>query len=250
MNSYTIALAILFLYFSIFFLIAQRLRNNSIVDIGWGTGFVFVAWATFLTHLSFQSLLIPILVSIWGLRLTSHIYRRNHGKPEDFRYVAMRKRWGNRVAINAFFKVFMLQGVLLYIVSLAVIGAGSALLYPLFGIFGLLLWGIGFYFEAVGDKQLKDFLKVPANKGHVIQTGLWRLTRHPNYFGEAVLWWGLFLIAIGFGAPLFSIIAPITIHTLVRFVSGVPLLEKRYAGNSEYQAYALETPIFTPFLKK
>lgn len=250
MNSYIIALVILFIYFTIFFLIAQRLENNSIVDIGWGTGFVFVAWATFINHISFQSLIIPVLVSIWGLRLTAHIYKRNHGKPEDFRYVAMRKSWGNRAKINAFFKVFMLQGILLYIVSLAIIGAGAHLRYPIWLVIGLLLWAIGFYFEAVGDHQLKVFLKNPANKGHVIQTGLWRLTRHPNYFGEAVLWWGIFLIAVSYGAPLYSILAPITIHLLVRFVSGVPLLEKRYADNSEYQIYAQKTPIFTPFLKK
>jgi len=241
---------IVFVYFFIFFLVAQAIKNNSIVDMGWGAGFVLIAIATLFIEGSFtaRNLIVTLLVTIWGVRLTYHIVRRNWGKQEDFRYARWREEWGSWLVPRAFFQIFMLQGLMMLVIGYPIVlinaypGPGLTVL----DILGLLIWITGFYFESVGDKQLAEFLKNPANKGRVIQSGLWQYTRHPNYFGEATMWWGIFILALSVPLGWTGIISPLTITILLLFISGVPMLEKEMMKNPEYRAYADQTSKFIP----
>jgi len=253
-NLLSFSALLIFVYFLVFFVVAQVIRNNSIVDIGWGFGFVVVALATLLYTGAFaeRNLLLTLLILIWGGRLTYHILRRNWGKPEDFRYAKWRQEWGRWLVPRAFLQVFMLQGLLLLIIGYPIILVNASsqpgLTPPDY--LGLLVWLIGFYFEAVGDRQLADFKEDPANKGHVIKSGLWKYTRHPNYFGEATMWWGIFLIALSVPSGWTAVISPLTITLMLLYVSGVPMLERKYKDNEEFQAYAKVTNKFFPWFPK
>lgn len=246
MNPYLLALLTVIVYFSIFFLIAQIKKDNSIVDMGWGPGFVLISWVLYLQTPSVSTVVLPLIISFWGIRLFIHIYARNHGNPEDFRYVEMRKKWGKHATINAFIKVFMLQAFFQYIVALSIIGASNDIESLFVVILGLIVFFVGFIFEAIGDYQLKVFLKNRIDKSKIMTTGLWRYTRHPNYFGEAVLWWGIYLVSLGLGTPWWTFLSPLIMTYLLRYVSGVPLLEKRYKDNPAFQSYAKKTSIFIP----
>ena len=231
----------LFFYF-IQFVYGQKKKNNSIVDIFWGLGFVLSVWFAVIYNQSFSvsALLVLSMVSLWGLRLFYHIFKRNHNKPEDFRYVNFRKAWGSKwVKTKAFFHVYMLQMLMLLVIvsaSINIILVNNPQ-WPLYTTMGLVVWGIGFYFEVVADRQLKQFKSNPKNKGKILTTGLYKYSRHPNYFGEATMWWGIYIIGLGSGGALY-IVSPITITLLVRYVSGVPMLEKHYKDNETYQKYA------------
>ncbi|MGM0548667.1 MAG: DUF1295 domain-containing protein [Bacillota bacterium] len=242
-------------YFSLFFIIAILKKDNSIVDVGWGLGYVYTAnLALYLTNnYNLRSFIITFIVTIWGLRLSYHIFKRNQGKGEDFRYAEWRKNW-NHFYLTSFLRVFMLQGVLLFIISTPIIKIIAA---PYQGLkiidfLGLLVWGLGFAFEALADKQLKDYKALADSKknGHVLKSGVWKYTRHPNYFGDALVWWGFYLIALSIPGAWKFIFSPLIMTFLLRFVSGVPLLEKRYADDEEYQEYAKKTNIFFPWFPK
>jgi steroid 5-alpha reductase family enzyme len=236
------------------FVLAQVRENNGIVDIAWGLGFIVVTAALFAREPALYpaKALVMALVLVWGLRLSIHIVRRNWGKPEDFRYAAMRRKWGHAVRVKAFFFVFMLQGLLMLVVSLPITVVFSSPARPLgaLDVIGALVFGVGFVFETVGDRQLAAHLSDPANKGRLMTRGLWATTRHPNYFGEATLWWGLGLIALRSPNGWIALIGPLTITLLLVFVSGVPLLEKKYAGRPDWEAYKARTPMFFPRLPK
>jgi steroid 5-alpha reductase family enzyme len=245
---------LIFIYFMIFFIVAQVIRNNSIVDMGWGAGFIVVALATLFVQGAYveRNLLLTLLILIWGGRLTYHIVRRNWGKPEDFRYAKWREEWGRWLVPRAYFQVFMFQGLLMLVIGYPIIVVNA---HPQPGLalpdyLGLVIWIIGFYFESVGDRQLADFKKDPANKGHVIKSGLWKYSRHPNYFGEATMWWGIFLLALSVPLGWSAIISPLTITLLLLYVSGVPMLERKYKDNEEFQAYARITSKFVPWFPK
>jgi len=182
-----------------------------------------------------------------GTRLAWHIYHRNKNKPEDSRYLEWQKTWNN-FYLRSYLQVFLLQGVLLYLISLPVIFINHSATndFGLLEIIGLFIWGLGFYFESVGDRQLKDFISNPANKGKLMDQGLWRYSRHPNYFGEVTQWWGIFLIALSLPGSFFTVIGPLTINILIIFVSGIPLLEKKYAGRPDFEKYKKKTSIFIP----
>lgn len=256
MNNIYINTAILVLiYFSIVFILAQILRNNSIVDSFWGPGFFVVAAYTFLVsqNRGMKSILVTALVTIWAFRLFTHITIRNWNKPEDYRYQNMRKRWGNSFpVVKAYVNVFLLQGILLYIIALTIMSANSTDIQSLnlLNTFGLILWVIGFYFESVGDKQLKDFKSRPENKGKIMTEGLWSYTRHPNYFGEATMWWGVFLITISNLSQIWLVVSPLLITLLLLFVSGVPLLEKKYKDREDFKEYSKRTNKFFPWFPK
>jgi steroid 5-alpha reductase family enzyme len=237
-------------------LLSVALRNSSIVDIFWGTGFVIVAWTAFLlTPDGFlpRKLLLAGLVTVWGLRLSTHILRRNWGKPEDFRYARWREESGRRWWWFSFFKVFLLQGILLWIISTPLIAAQVSRLPGRLGwldALGVVVWAIGFFFEAVGDAQLERFKADPANKGKLLATGVWRYTRHPNYFGDAAQWWGYFLIAAAAGA-WWTVFSPILMTVLLVRVSGVALLEKTLVETKPgYREYARTTNAFLPWLPR
>lgn len=243
-----------FLYKTIVFLLALKKKDNSIVDIAWGLGFVGVAILTFFLKEGWttRQILVSGLVFIWGTRLAIHIAIRNKGKGEDFRYAKWRKEWGRWFLLRSYFQVFMLQGVFLLVISLPIVfvnfsdGPGLSLTDFL----GVGVWGVGFIFEAVGDYQLKRFKKRPENKGKIITTGLWKYTRHPNYFGEVAIWWGIFLLALPVKNGWFAILCPLLITFLLLRVSGVTMLEKKYAGNAEFEAYAKKTNAFFPWFPK
>jgi steroid 5-alpha reductase family enzyme len=224
--------------------ISVAVKNASIVDIVWGLGFVVVAWGVNLTAdgLDARQRVLTAMTTIWGLRLCIYLAWRNHGKGEDFRYRAMRKRWGPRFWLISLGTVFGLQGVLMWIVSLPV-QLGQADSTPDLGVLawiGLAVWALGLFFEVVGDAQLARFKADPANAGVVMDRGLWRYTRHPNYFGDACVWWGIALVAAETGTGAWGIIGAVVMTVLLRRVSGVTLLEKslvkRRAGYDEYVA--------------
>jgi steroid 5-alpha reductase family enzyme len=240
-------------YMTLFFVLATTIKNNSIVDIGWGFGFVLITWFTFFkfgsNHL--PQLITSALVTLWGLRLSYHIFRRNVGKPEDFRYQNWRKAWGKWVIPRAFLQIFMLQGLFMLIISLPIIFTNSfaGITNPFWLMVGSIIWIKGFYWEVMGDYQLRKFVKT--NKpGQLMTKGLWKYTRHPNYFGEAMMWWGVFGIALSATNSLITIVSPLTITFLLRFVSGVPMLEKKYKGNKYFEAYKKKTNAFIPWFPK
>lgn len=251
----SIVILVVCIYFIALFLLAQVLRDNSIVDIAWGLGFIVVALTRFLVNQNPTpaSVITLILVIIWGLRLAIHLGKRNIGKGEDYRYVNMRKRWGSKYArLKAFLNVFVLQGVLLMIVSLPIllVNTGTSTVVGWWTILGIILWVIGFGYEVIGDYQLAQFKKNPVNKGKLLTTGLWSTTRHPNYFGEALSWWGVFLVTLNESRNMWGIIGPIVITLLLLFVSGVPLLEKKYKNRPDFKVYAEKTAKFVPFIGK
>ncbi len=263
------AAIIVFAYFLSGFLLAQRLRDNSIADIMWGMGFVILAlflasYAAFFETITLSALAVSAFIVIWGVRLSLSIFKRNFKKGEDYRYQEMRKKWGDRFPrLKAFLKVFMTQGVFMLVVAMPLIllyaypaeterfiGENPLRIAGL--IAGGIIWIIGFIFESVGDRQLRNFLKKPENKGKIMQNGLWRYTRHPNYFGEATMWWGLAIIAASnaLWQGAFAFISPVVITVLLLYVSGVPLLEKKMMKDEAFREYAQRTSKFFPLPPK
>jgi steroid 5-alpha reductase family enzyme len=251
----------------LFFAIGTTLKNNGIVDVGWGLGFCVLA--VLLLPKDFQSnrqLLIVLLTLLWGLRLSLFLGIRNIGKPEDFRYAQWRKEWGKWVIPRSFFQVYMLQGAFMQVIALPIIlvlsisskylslgDMGSYLQSSRLGILdyiGAGIFFIGLFFEAVGDQQNYRFKKNTANRGKVMKYGLWKYTRHPNYFGECLIWWGIALVAVQSPHGYLAFISPVIITFLLLKVSGIPMLEKKYDDNPEYQEYKKQTSAFIPWLPK
>lgn len=227
------------------------IKNASIVDIVWGLGFVVVAWVSRIVGDGddARQWLLTILTSVWGLRLGGYLFWRNSGHGEDYRYRAMRKRWGPRFPIISLLTVFGLQGTLMWIVSLGV-QLGQADATPSIGVIayiGVLVFAVGLFFEVVGDAQLARFKADPASAGRVMDKGLWKYTRHPNYFGDACVWWGLALIAAETGGGAWGLLGATVMTILLRRVSGVTLLERSLRKRREgYEDYIARTSPFFP----
>ena len=240
---------------TLLWLVSLALKNSSIVDIFWGTGFVITNWVYFaLTPggLPLRTWLIGILVTIWGLRLSLYILWRNWGKPEDFRYQVWREEAGPSWWWHSFFRVFVLQGLLMWIISTPLLAAqrGAAPGHlTLLDLLGVVVWGIGFFFESVGDLQLARFKADPANRGKVMDRGVWRLTRHPNYFGDSAQWWGYYLISASAGG-WWTIFSPVLMTLFLLRVSGVTLLEKTLEKRPGYAAYIEQTSAFIPWFPR
>ncbi len=248
------AAVIVLAYMTLVFMVALAKKNNGVVDIAWGPGFILVTVAIFALYGSGQARqwLALALVLTWGGRLALHIFRRNRGREEDFRYAAWRRQWGRYFVIRSFGQIFMLQGLLLLLVVtpvLLIVGQAQPQLNLLDGL-GLLAWLTGFLFETVGDRQLAAFIRDPANRGKLMTGGLWSYTRHPNYFGEAAMWWGMAIIALSAPRGWLGLAGPLVITNLLLFVSGVPLLEKKYAGRPDWEEYKKRTPVFFPWFPK
>lgn len=245
---------VVLVYFFVFFIMGTILKNNSIVDQAWGLGFVLISLYTMIRLQNFGiiSLITMVVVALWGGRLFYHIMRRNFGKPEDFRYANWREEWGKYVVIRAFFQVYMLQGVIMVSIAFPVVLIHERIVQDFNSLtaLGVFIWAIGYFFEVVGDAQLHRFKRNPENRGKLMTTGLWQYTRHPNYFGEATMWWGIFVIAISAGATWLSILSPIIITLLLLFVSGVPMLEKAMKNRSGFEDYAYRTNKFVPWFPK
>jgi steroid 5-alpha reductase family enzyme len=227
-------------------------RDASIIDPFWGLGFIVVAWVScFLSWpVSTRAILITALVTLWGLRLSGYLFWRNHGKPEDARYAAMREKHGSRFWWVSLLTVFWLQALLLWFIAFPIQFAASGSGEIPFGwldYVGVLLWLTGLFFETVGDWQLARFRADPTNKGKVLDSGLWRYTRHPNYYGDFCVWWGIYLLSIGAGG-VWTFLSPLLMSVLLMKVSGVTLLEKDIAvRRPEYAAYKNRTSDFFPW---
>jgi steroid 5-alpha reductase family enzyme len=249
MNIFLVIGALIFAYMTLWYFIGVIMKRNDVADIAWGLGFVIVAWVSWLLGPQGSvSLLVNILVSLWGIRLARHIFKRNMKRGEDFRYLEWRNTWKN-FYVRSYLQIFLLQGLLMYIISLPVYALNSfpTTVMSYWVYLGLAIWFLGYYFEVVGDSQLKKFISDIRNNGKLITTGLWRYTRHPNYFGEVTQWWGIFVIAFFATGNLLLIVGPMTITLLILFVSGVPLLEKKYEGRSDWEEYKKKTSVFIPW---
>jgi len=257
LNAFLFAGGVVLALMILLWLMSLALRNSSIVDIFWGTGFVIVAWVTFLLgsegYLP-RKWLLGVLVTVWGLRLSLHILRRNWGKPEDFRYARWREENGARWWWVSLFKVFLLQGVLLWVISAPLVAAEtspSAASLRLLEIAAVVVWGTGFFFESVGDWQLARFKVDPANRGKLLDRGVWRYSRHPNYFGDVTQWWGFYLLAAATGWGALTIFSPLLMTFLLVRVSGVGLLEKTLTDSKPgYREYMARTSAFVPWFPR
>jgi steroid 5-alpha reductase family enzyme len=242
----TAAAAIAVLMLSVW-VVSVIVRDASIVDLVWGAGFVMVAWVTVWRRggPDPRALLVAALTTLWGLRLSGYLTWRNLGKGEDFRYQAMRRRHGDRFALVSLGTVFGLQGLLMWLVSLPVQAASGSPLTVLDWI-GVAVWLVGISFETIGDVQLAGFKADPANAGKVLDTGLWRYTRHPNYFGDFLVWWGLYVVAAAGGA-WWTVIGPLVMSALLIRYSGAGLLEKTIGTRRPgYEEYTKRTNAFFP----
>ncbi len=227
-------------------------RDASIVDAFWGLGFVLVAWVYYaLAPEGGRRLVVPLLVTLWGVRLSGYIAWRNHGRGEDYRYREMRERWGPSFPLASLFVVFGLQALILWVVSwpLAAAQRGPAPVWPSWPeLAGAALFAIGFLFESIGDLQLAWFKSRPENRGQVMDRGLWRYTRHPNYFGDALVWWGLWLVALAVPGAWWTVVGPLLMTFLLMKVSGVALLEQKLRETRPaYRDYVERTSAFFPW---
>lgn len=253
---YLASLAAAIIFMSGMFMIGKRMQRYDIVDVAWGLVFIVITATSLLMSgvIHPAKILVLGLVAVWGLRLSNHIYRRLRSTTsEDKRYVEMRKKWqsGNQdVAI--FFRIYMIQALLASIICLPVIILNTATMDSAlpFVIVGLIVWVVGFSIEALADRQLRNFIRNPQNKGKLMTRGIWRYSRHPNYFGEVVLWWGVGIIALGVPFGWVGLIGPALISYLIIFVSGVPLTEKAFAGRIGWGEYKRKTSIFVPWFTK
>jgi steroid 5-alpha reductase family enzyme len=255
----------LFIYIFFAFIVGTIKKNNAIMDIFYGPAYFVVALTSFILNLIFTSsfcirqVIATTLVLIWAIRLASYVYIRNRGKPEDYRYKAMRERWKTNIALKSFFKIYLFQGIIVFLVGIpawfinisenppvvSLLDFGGITLW-----LGALIWLIGFTFETLADYSLYKFLQNPENAGKVMDKNVWKYSMHPNYFGEVTQWWGLFVLALAVPFGFITFIGPAYITFQIIKVSGVKLLDKRFEGNEEYAAYKKRTSLFIPWFPK
>lgn len=250
------ALLLILMLVTILWLISIFIKNVSIVDLFWGLGFVISASFYFLKGdgNELRKIIVLALVSIWGLRLSGYLSWRNIGKGEDFRYREFRKKYGeDRYWWISYFQTFLLQGILMWLISAPLLAAmhyGKELQLSFTDYAGIVFWIIGFTFEAGGDFQLAAFKADPANKGKVLDTGFWKYTRHPNYFGDSSVWWGYAIFSLA-AQGYIQVLGSILMTLLIIKVSGVSLLEKSLKDKKpEYQEYIRRTSAFIPWFPK
>ena len=253
---YLQALAVIMILMTSLWIVSVIIKNVSIVDLFWGFGFVLASVYYFLNSDGFytRKVLIMSLVAIWGLRLSVYLVWRNYGKGEDFRYRNFRKNYGEkRYWWISFFQTFLLQGILMWLISAPLLGAqfyGQNKALNLLDYIGIIFWIIGILFEAGGDFQLAVFKANPANRGKVLDKGFWRYTRHPNYFGDSAVWWGFGFFCLAAGSYL-PALGSLLMTALIIKVSGVALLEKNLKEQKpQYKEYIEKTNSFIPWFPK
>lgn len=252
--TFIVTAAIVLSYMLVAFFVASSKENNGVADVAWGVGFIIAAF----TSLSFNSvvterkLLVSFLVLLWGLRLSSYLWMRMHGKPEEWRYRLRREQWGRFATVRSFFQVFMVQGILILIIALPVIYVNtySGLGLGWIDLVGVLLWSTGFFIESASDYQLYRFKRGEKNKERILTDGLWHYSRHPNYFGEALMWWGIFVIALSVPGGYATVLGPVLLTFFLLRVSGVPMIEARFRGNPDYEQYRKRTSVFFPWFPR
>ncbi len=233
------------------FIYAHIAKRYDLADVAWGLNAVLLA----VVALSLADggaprlILVAVCVAVWGIRLAIHVGARITRTHEDARYHEWRLSWGSWAAIRSLFQVFLLQGVLLLLVLFPLVVVTAAPGVAEFGwsdLLGVLLWAAGLATETIADLQLVRFKADPANRGRLLTTGIWAWSRHPNYFGEALLWWGIAVIAAGSPLGIWALIGPATITALLLGVSGVPMTERRMHSHPEFEAYRRHTSVFLP----
>jgi len=252
----TIISIAIFIYMTLLYSLSLILKRTDIVDIGWGLGFILIAFVSLFSqeYLTDRIILVSFLVLIWGIRLSLHIFSRNKGKDEDYRYKQFKKDWGKLFYIRSYFQIFLLQGVLMILVSSPVILIASSYYTPL-GILdyiGLGIWVVGFLIETLSDIQLNYFIELKKSgkiKKKFADIGLWKYSRHPNYFGEILQWGAISTIAYSIPMGYLGLIGPATITYLIIFVSGIPLLEKKFEKHSKWSDYVARTNKLIPLPK-
>jgi steroid 5-alpha reductase family enzyme len=235
------------------FFIGLLRRRNDVADIAWGLGFATLCLYLILTRpVNHYAMMVYGMVLLWGIRLSVHIALRSRGKAEDFRYQNWRNTWGRWFVLRSFLQVYLLQGIFMWLISwpILLVSLSPQIDCNIFTFIGLFLWLIGFGFEAVSDYQLSVFIKNKTQPGAIMQTGLWRYSRHPNYFGEILVWWGIFTVTLSVEHGIWGLVSPIMITYLLLFVSGIPMLEAKYHHNSAFQAYKKKTSAFFPWFPK
>lgn len=245
---------VILVYQSFLYLLSRMLKRNDIMDIAWGPGFLLIATCMMIRtnyYPSYKWFLFSLIV-LWSLRLSVHIWFKNRGKAEDFRYKKWRKEWGKTEWWRSFLQIYLLQGVFMFIIALPIISVLNKTYIPSsmptegFIVFSSLLATLGLFIETLADYQKSKFKR--DNPTGLMKKGLWKYSRHPNYFGEAVFWWGIACFTI-LSYPILGFISATTITVLLRYVSGVPMLEKAKEGNPAYEEYKKETPVFIPFIR-
>jgi len=240
---------------TVLWIVSVIVRNVSIVDLFWGLGFVFVAAFFFFKSEGngIRKIIVLTLTAIWGMRLSLYLTWRNAGKEEDFRYRQFRKHYGRSFWWISFFQTFLLQGVLMWLISAPLLGAqyyGPEKDPGILDFIGILFWLTGFIFEAGGDYQLSVFKADRNNKGKVLNQGFWRYTRHPNYFGDSSVWWGFGIICMSAGSYI-PALGSVLMTALIIKISGVALLEKSLKDKKpEYREYIRKTSAFIPWFPK
>jgi steroid 5-alpha reductase family enzyme len=245
---------VIFTFVTALFVLSLIIKRNDIADIAWGTGIFIVAIVGYLNGpQNTLTTALTVLAALWGIRLTLRILLRNIKKSEDPRYKVWRDTWGKWFYIRSYLQVYLLQGFLMIVVGYSFIHAStysSSLELDALAIFGLTLWVIGYFFEVVGDYQLDKFLGNPESRGKIMDKGLWKYSRHPNYFGEVTMWWGIWLMVATLPFSYFALVSPLMITFLILKVSGIPMLEKRFEGNADFEAYKKKTSAFFPLPTK
>jgi steroid 5-alpha reductase family enzyme len=243
------------LYVVALFILSLILKRNDIADVAWGGGILLVGITSYVqqTNPTTLSKIVLSVVAVWAVRLSVRIFLRNKKKSEDVRYKKWREGWGRWFYIRSFFQVYILQGFLMLVVGyplIHVVVYGEETLSLLFVGVGFCVWLFGFLFEVVGDYQLDRFLGNTNNKGKIMQTGLWQYSRHPNYFGEVVQWWGVWCMVLSVPFGVYAFVGPFMITVLILKVSGVPMLEESMAKNPDFEKYKKTTSVFFPLPPK
>ena len=239
---FLISATLLFVYMSFAFFVAKWRNRLDTVDIAWGPAFVIVAWVSEIMQPSSRSLVIALLVSIWAIRLASHILDRARSHGEDPRYTELTKKWKGRKWPNAYSRIFLVQGFFVWVIALPVMMASRTGITGLKALLwiGVAVWLVGFVCEMTADRQLAAYVR-QEKRPKVLQTGLWHYSRHPNYFGELLQWWGIGIVAAQASFGYIGLIGPLILTLLIIFVSGIPPIEKRRARDPEYREYQKRT---------
>ena len=241
-------------YMTLWYVVSILTKRTDVVDSAWGLGFVVTAWLTLAIYGNWRlvSVLSACLVSLWGIRLFAHVAGRNWRKTtDDHRYTSMRAKWGRDEKRKIYTNIFLLQGALVLLVSAPMIAIGTSQAGINAGVWlGWIVWLFGIVYEAVADRQLSTFLgQRPTGSHAIMQKGLWKYSRHPNYFGEITTWWGASFVAVCLGY-WWGVLGSLAITVLITKISGLPPLEKHYADNADYKRYAKNTPALIPFVGK
>lgn len=252
-------------YLIIAFIVGTIKKNNGLMDVFYGPGYFVVALTSLILYflingiVNVRQIIVTTLVFIWAVRLGTYVFIRNRGKPEDYRYREMRERWKTNIVLKSFIRVYLFQGIVIFIVAFPVWFVNISINPPLLNLLdfagvtlwlGAFIWLIGFLFETIADYSLFKFLQKPENKGKIMDRGVWKLSQHPNYFGEVTQWWGLYIIALAIPFGFISIVGPIFITYMIIKVSGIRLLDKRFETDDKYADYKRRTSVFFPWFPK